>query len=124
MIAVTTPSLTLSSEVADLKRSVMRELLALAVDPQIISLAGGLPASSLLPLDDVRRCLDDVLVQDGARALQYSPPYEPLRQWIAEWMQRRGVACIPDEVFITGGAQQGLAILSRLFLDRGDAAVV
>ncbi|MBM2844618.1 MAG: PLP-dependent aminotransferase family protein [Anaerolineales bacterium] len=39
-------------------------------------------------------------------------------------MQRRGVACIPDEVFITGGAQQGLAILSRLFLDRGDAAVV
>jgi DNA-binding transcriptional MocR family regulator len=47
-----------------------------------------------------------------------------LRQWIAEWMQRRGVSCTPDEVFITGGAQQGLAILSRLFLDRGDAAVV
>jgi len=102
----------------------MRELLALAVDPQIISLAGGLPASTLLPLDDVRRCLDDVLMEDGARALQYSPPFEPLRQWIAEWMARRGVACAPDEVFITGGAQQGLAILSRLFLDRGDAAVV
>jgi 2-aminoadipate transaminase len=121
---VTTPTLHLASEVADLKRSVMRELLALAVDPQIISLAGGLPASTLLPLDDVRRCLDDVLLEDGARALQYSPPYEPLRQWIAEWMQRRGVACMPDEVHITGGAQQGLAILSRLFLDRGDTAVV
>ena len=89
---MTAPTLQLASEIADLKRSVMRELLALAVDPQIISLAGGLPASSLLPLDDVRRCLDDVLVQDGARALQYSPPFEPLRQWIAEWMQRRGVA--------------------------------
>jgi len=124
IIAVTTPSLTLSSEVADLKRSVMRELLALAVDPQIISLAGGLPASTLLPLDHIRHCLDEVLVEDGARALQYSPPYEPLRQWIAEWMQRRGVACTPDEVFITGGAQQGLAILSRLFLNRGEAAVV
>ncbi len=121
---MTTPTLHLASEVADLKRSVMRELLALAVDPQIISLAGGLPASTLLPLDDVRRCLDDVLMEDGARALQYSPPFEPLRQWIAEWMARRGVACAPDEVFITGGAQQGLAILSRLFLDRGDAAVV
>jgi 2-aminoadipate transaminase len=102
----------------------MRELLALAVDPQIISLAGGLPASSLLPLDDVRRCLDEVLMEDGARALQYSPPFAPLRDWIAAWMRGRGVSCTPDEVFITGGAQQGLAILSRLFLDRGDPAVV
>jgi 2-aminoadipate transaminase len=110
--------------VADLKRSVMRELLALAVDPQIISLAGGLPASTLLPLDDIRRCLDEVLKKEGARALQYSPPYKPLREWIAEWMARRGARCSPEEVFITGGAQQGLAILSRLFLDRGDAAVI
>jgi 2-aminoadipate transaminase len=102
----------------------MRELLALAVDPQIISLAGGLPASSLLPLDEFRHCLDEVLQEDGARALQYSPPFEPLRQWIADWMTGRGVACTADEVFITSGAQQGLAILSRLFLDRGDAAVV
>ncbi|HMK07919.1 MAG TPA: PLP-dependent aminotransferase family protein [Anaerolineales bacterium] len=121
---MTSATQNLASEVADLKRSVMRELLGLAVDPQIISLAGGLPASSLLPLDDMRRCLDDVLLEDGARALQYSPPYEPLRQWIAQWMQRRGVICTPDDVFLTGGAQQGLAILSRLFLDRGDAAVV
>ena len=102
----------------------MRELLALAVDPQIISLAGGLPASTLLPLDDIRRCLDEVLKKEGARALQYSPPYKPLREWIAEWMGRRGARCSPEEVFITGGAQQGLAILSRLFLDRGDAAVI
>ena len=102
----------------------MRELLALAVDPQIISLAGGLPASTLLPLDDIRRCLDEVLKKEGARALQYSPPHKPLREWIAEWMGRRGARCSPEEVFITGGAQQGLAILSRLFLDRGDAAVI
>jgi 2-aminoadipate transaminase len=102
----------------------MRELLALAVDPKIISLAGGLPASELLPLADFRRCLDEVLEREAARALQYSPPYEPLRQWIAGWMAGRGVACSAQEVFITGGAQQGLAILSRLLLDRGDAAVV
>ncbi len=119
-----TPTLRIASESADLKRSVMRELLALAVDPKIISLAGGLPASSLMPLAEVRRCLDEVLETEGARALQYSPPYEPLRQWIVEWMAPRGVHCTPDEVFITSGAQQGLAILSRLFLDRGDTAVI
>jgi 2-aminoadipate transaminase len=38
-------------------------------------------------------------------------------------MSERGVECGPDEVFITNGAQQGLAILSRLFLDPGQVAV-
>jgi 2-aminoadipate transaminase len=121
---VTAPTLSLGSEVADLKRSVMRELLGLAVDPAILSLAGGLPASGLLPLDEVRRCLDETLHKDGPRALQYSPPLEPLRAWVAGWMERRGVRCASDEVFLTGGAQQGLALLSRLFLDRGDPAVI
>jgi 2-aminoadipate transaminase len=121
---VTTPTLQLTSEVADLQRSVMRELLALAVDPKIISLAGGLPASELLPLAQIRQCFDQVLDEDGPRALQYSPPSQDLKTWIAEWMGAQGVTCGPEEVFITNGAQQGLAILSRLFLERGDPAVV
>ena len=36
----------------------------------------------------------------------------------------RGVDCSPDQVFITNGAQQGLTILSRLFLDPGAPAVI
>src|SRR4030066_2973 len=42
-------TLRLGESVTDLKRSVMRGLLALAVDPEVISLAGGLPASEFLP---------------------------------------------------------------------------
>ena len=54
--SVSTHSLSLSSEVADLKRSVMRDLLRLAVDPGIVSLAArmqGLPglASALFWLN-------------------------------------------------------------------------
>lgn len=116
--------LTLSSEVADLKRSVMRELLGLAVDPKVISMAGGLPANELLPLRQIRESVEVALEAGGPRVLQYSPPFEPLRAWIAEWMERRGAPCQPDEVFITNGAQQGMAILSRLLLDRGDPAVI
>src|SRR3970040_650134 len=89
--AVSTPSLSLSSEVADLKRSVMRDLLRLAVDPGIVSLAGGLPASELLPTAELRACLDGVIERGGARALQYSPPWEPLKEWIAGYMHQRGV---------------------------------
>lgn len=114
---------TLSQTTAPLKRSVMRDLLALAVDPQIISLAGGLPANELLPIQEYAAALQTALQKHGARALQYSPQYPPLREWIADHMQQRGVTCTPDQVFITNGAQQGLTILSQLFLDPGQPAV-
>jgi 2-aminoadipate transaminase len=116
--------LALSAEVSQLKRSVMRELLAVAVDPDILSMAGGLPAADLLPLEAMRRALAGVLERDGPRALQYSPMNVGLQRWIAEYMGRRGVACRPEQVFITNGAQHGLAILSRLLLDPGTPAVI
>lgn len=102
----------------------MRELLSYAVDPEIISLAGGLPASEALPVADFQRSMQAVLERDGAAALQYSPQYGPLREWLAEHMRARGVPCNSEQVFITNGAQQGLAILSRLLLEAGQAAVV
>jgi 2-aminoadipate transaminase len=117
-------TINLSREAAELKRSVMRDLLGLAVDPAIISLAGGLPASEHLPIDEFRDCINVVLERDGARAMQYSPQYEPLRRWISDYMNSSGVPCESDQVFITNGAQQGLAILSRLFLDPYEFAVI
>ncbi len=119
-----TDSPTLSREGSNLQRSVMRELLRFAVDPTVISLAGGLPASECLPLEGLRECLDSVLSRDGPRALQYSPQHMELREWIAEYMGTRGVSCTADEVFITNGNQNGLAILSRLLLDPGQPAVI
>jgi 2-aminoadipate transaminase len=102
----------------------MRELLRFAVDPTVISLAGGLPASECLPLEAFAECLDRVLFRDGPRALQYSPQLDTLRSWIAQYMGTRGVYCTPEEVFITNGNQNGLAILSRLLLDPGEPAVI
>ena len=116
--------LALSTEAGTLKRSVMRELLKLTARLDVISLAGGLPASELLPLAELRECFETVLRRDGARTLQYSPMVEPLRRWICDRMRARGVACEPEQVFITNGAQQGLTILSRLFLDPGQPAVI
>ncbi len=90
----------------------------------MISLAGGLPAGECLPLEGLRECLDTVLTRDGSRALQYSPQHLELRTWIAEHMGSRDVSCTADEIFITNGNQHGLAILSRLFLDQGEPAVI
>src|SRR5579859_5844271 len=113
------------SQVANqIQRSVTRELIALASRPDFISFAGGLPAADHLPLAEIEACLDAVLTRDGARALQYGPPYAPLREWIAGDMQRRGVDCSVEQVFITNGAQQALEIMARLLLDPGQPAVL
>jgi 2-aminoadipate transaminase len=112
----------LSVEAGRLQRSVMRELLKRASEPDVISLAGGLPDSSLLPVEAYRDCLNTVLSREGGKALQYRPQYEPLKAWIAEYMRYRGVDCDDSQIFITNGNQQGLTILSRLFLDPGAPA--
>ncbi len=114
----------LSHVATHLKRSVMRDLIALASQPAMISFAGGLPAADHLPVAELQTCADAVLIRDGARALQYGPAYAPLREWIAGAMQRRGVACAVENVFITNGAQQALALLGLLLLDPGQAGVV
>jgi 2-aminoadipate transaminase len=119
-----TPTYKYSQESVHVKRSVLRELLAHAVDPNIISLATGLPSSQLLPTQQFQECLTTVIQRDGARALQYSPQYMPLREWLADYMTRRGVKSGPENILITNGCQHGLAIMSRLFLNPGDTAVI
>jgi 2-aminoadipate transaminase len=111
-------------EITHVKRSILRELLAHAVDPNLISLATGLPSSELLPMRQMEACISAVIKRDGARALQYSPQYQPLREWIAGYMGQRGITCTADNIFITNGCQHGLALISRLFLNPGEPAVI
>jgi 2-aminoadipate transaminase len=118
-----TNPLNLGSEVAHLKRSDMRKLISLTAAPDIISLAAGLPSGEHIPVGELKDCISTVLDRDGPRALQYGPQFAPLVSWISEFMNRRSVPCAPEQVLITNGAQQGLAIVSRLFLDGGDVAV-
>lgn len=113
----------LSIEASILKRSIMRELIARIAQPDIIALSGGLPASELLPVDQLNACFARVLSRERGDALQYKPQYPPLVHWIVEYMQSRGVDCTPEQVFITNGNQQALTLLSRLLLNPDDYAV-
>lgn len=107
-----------------LKRSVMRDLLALVTRPNVLNFASGLAADENLPRAQLQECLDSVLTRDGARTLQYGPPFAPLKEQIVEYMHTCGVECAADDVFITNGNQQGLDLGARLFLDRGARVAV
>ena len=100
-------------------RSRLRELALLPPRPGFVSLAGGLPAPELIPRAACAAALADVLARDGAAALQYGPPHEPLRQRIVELMRERGVDCDPRQVLLTSGAQQALSLAARLLMAPG-----
>ena len=69
-----------------LKGSAIRELLALANKPEILSFAGGMPAPELFPVDKIKAATDAVLEEQGKIALQYSSTngFEHFRQQIAD----------------------------------------
>jgi 2-aminoadipate transaminase len=109
-----------------MRASDIREILKVTAQPDVISLAGGLPAPELFPIDEYRRAFEWVLESDGAQALQYGPSegYRPLRTLLSERLTRVGVTCSSDDVLITNGSQQALDLMGKMFLNPGDAVLV
>ncbi|CAA9306767.1 MAG: Transcriptional regulator, GntR family domain / Aspartate aminotransferase [uncultured Gemmatimonadetes bacterium] len=98
--------------------SALQTMLSVGTRPGTISFALGLPAPELFPTADLARAAAAVF-EDDPRALQYAPPSAPLQAHVAALMRSRGVTCAPEQVFITAGAQQGIALLARLLLEPG-----
>ncbi|HEC22368.1 MAG TPA: PLP-dependent aminotransferase family protein [Chloroflexi bacterium] len=109
-----------------MRSSIIRELLKLTQQPDIISFAGGLPAPELFPIERVMEASQRVLEQHGSQALQYSTTegYPPLRELIVQRMQRYGIICTIDNVLITAGSQQALDLIGKVLIDPGDRLIV
>ena len=107
---------------AKVKSSAIRELLKLTQRPEIISFAGGLPAGELFPTERFAEACRKVLLDKPQAALQYGPTegYGPLREMIAQNLNRYGIPASPDNVLITSGSQQALDLIAKLLINRGD----
>lgn len=115
-----------AERVSQMESSVIREILKVAEQPEVISFAGGLPAPELFPLDEIRAAFTGVLTDGDPSALQYSTTegYPPLREYIAVRMREKGIEAGPDNILITNGSQQALDLLAKLFVDPGDIVLV
>ena len=117
----------LSRRLADTQSSPVRELLEQAMQPHIISLAGGLPAPDTFDVEGLREAFDDVLSGPQAiRALQYSRTEgdSALRQRLAAFMCTRGVEVTGEDLLVTTGSQQALGLVAATLLDPGDTILV
>ncbi len=111
----------------NVRRSFIREILKVTERPEIISFAGGLPNPRLFPVQEIADAALKVLQQKGESVLQYSTTegYLPLREYIAKrYLKRHRLEIDPDEILITNGSQQGLDLIAKVFLDRGEQVVI
>ena len=119
-------NLEFSSLAKRLRRSEIRELLKLTLRPETISFGGGLPDPAIFPYDAVAAASAQAIKERGRQALQYSPTEgEPfLKEQLAAFMKRQGEDVKPEDLLIVSSSQQGLDLLSKVFIDPGDAVIV
>ena len=114
-----------SARAHQMTSSEIRALFSVASRPEVVSLAGGMPNLSDLPLDVVGTLAGELVATHGTTALQYgSGQGEPaMREAICEVMRVTGVNGHPDDVTVTVGSQQALDLITRIFCDPGDVVV-
>ena len=105
--------------------SAIRALFAVASRPEVVSLAGGMPHLSALPMDVVAGVVHDLVARCGTLSLQYgSGQGDPeLRELVTEVMALEGITASAEDVVVTTGSQQALDLVTRIFVDPGDVVV-
>jgi 2-aminoadipate transaminase len=117
----------LSSTGRQLTESAIRRMgtvVARAAD--MVSFAPGYPAPELFPWEDLRAIAGDLLNGSHPGALQYGPTrgYLPLLEAIVEILHERAIAVGVEDLLITSGSQQGIDLIARVLVDRGDVVLV
>ena len=116
----------LASAAKVMKGSAIRELLKVTEQPGVISFAGGLPAPSCFPAEEITLASERVLATEATRVLQYGPTegFPPLREFLAGLMQQRAIAVGASNIIVSSGSQQALDMVAKLLIDRDDIVLV
>jgi 2-aminoadipate transaminase len=104
-----------------------KTLKLLAGNPDIISLAGGLPSPDVFQKMEVRQASERSL--DGNKidqVMQYSsiPGEKSLFEAVIKYLKRDGISVKEENILITTSGQHGLDLAGRLFLNPGDTVML
>lgn len=116
-----------SARVNSLKASAIRELLRLVNDPEIISLAGGMPDPTLFPKEIIADISKEVFLNNASKALQYGATegIPTLRETLLKMTREEGVKEAElENIIVTTASQQGLGLLAEIFINPGDSVIV
>lgn len=106
--------------------SEVRALFAVAAQPDVVSLAGGMPYVQALPTEHVIEVVGSVLAERSDVALQYGGGRgsAALRERLAMLMAEEGTDADPQDMVVTTGAQQALDLVGKVLIDPGDLVAI
>lgn len=117
-----------SDRMSKMNGSATREILKLLTRPEIISFAGGFPATQCLPQKEVQQIAYELLSEGVAtKALQYGKTegFPELIEQLIDYVKSVNIEGISAEnVQVISGGQQGIDLMSKVFLNAGDAVLV
>lgn len=117
-----------SDRAKNLQGNAIREIFKVLQDPQMISFAGGFPSADCLAADVVDSAAHKILSGKEATAvLQYggTEGYMPFRRTGVEYLKRVGLNNFGiDNVLAISGGQQGIDLMCKAFLNKGDCILV
>lgn len=116
-----------STRIKDMTGTATREILKLTSRPEVISFAGGMPAAERLPCELLRGIADELLGGSRARSLLQYGQTEGIAELRAEligYLDSIGLKAAENELQVLSGGQQGLDLMCKAFLDKGDVVLV
>lgn len=112
----------------NLEANAIRAIFKLLQSPDIISFAGGMPASECLPIGLVNDIANRLLQSENAvKLLQYGATegYFPLLESGIKYVERAGINGIDKEnIFVINGGQQGIDLIYKAFINTNDIVLV
>lgn len=102
------------------------KLFDLLKDPEIISLAGGLPSPDMFLRHEMRLASGRILEENIDRVMQYTAirGEQSLLDAIMQFLERDSIKVNHDNIVVTSSGQHGLDLVGRLFLDPGDVVML
>ncbi len=116
----------LADRTAGMAANAIREILKVAGQPGVISLAGGVPSVDSFPMEIIRELTTRVLDTHGSGAFQYdlTEGFLPLRKALVPHLAVQGIQATPETLHITSGSQGVLDATAKLLISKGDRIAV
>lgn len=116
----------ISSNMANVKGSAIREIFKIVNKPDIISFAGGNPSPDTFPKEAIKEIIEKVLTEKPDMCLQYgvTEGYAPLIEQVEARLKKQGTYKNDSVTVITAGGQQGIDLSAKVLLNTGDTVLV
>ncbi|NOQ21403.1 MAG: aminotransferase class I/II-fold pyridoxal phosphate-dependent enzyme [Candidatus Aegiribacteria sp.] len=102
------------------------KLFDLLKDPEIISLAGGLPSPDMFLKHEMRLVSGRILEENLETVMQYTAikGEQALLDAIVQFLARDNIQVTDENIVVTSSGQHGLDLVGRLFLNPGDVVLL